>query len=192
MSASACSVEGCERGGKLRRGWCQLHYARWRRHGSPTTLRRAANGTPLADRFWPRVDERGPDECWPWTGPLGTAGYGQLGVAYRVVKGSHRIAWELTYGPIPPDLCVCHRCDNRLCCNPAHLFLGTPADNRADAVAKGRQARGERNGNAVLTSAKVLAIRSQPDRRGIDLAADLGVSPATVSSVRQRRVWRHI
>jgi predicted XRE-type DNA-binding protein len=100
-----------------------------------------------AEDVWARVDKHGPDECWPWAGACFTHGYGAAryrGATWVV----HRLVWTLTHGPIPPGLFVCHTCDNPPCCNPAHLWLGTIADNNADKVRKGRAntPRGERHG----------------------------------------------
>ena len=95
----------------------------------------------LTERFWSRVDKRGPNECWLWKAGRTPCGYGRISVgAHRNHHNapSHRIAWEMTNGLIPVGLCVCHRCDVKLCCNPAHLFLGTLTDNNADRDRKGR------------------------------------------------------
>jgi HNH endonuclease len=80
-----------------------------------------------------------PSGCIEWTGCLTADGYGAITVNGRGTR-THRVNWELTNGPIPPDMFVCHHCDNPPCCNVDHLFLGTHADNMADMRAKGRQA----------------------------------------------------
>ena len=136
--------------------------------------------------------------CWEWQGALSTSGYGKIGVGSRLdgtkrVMPTHRLAYELSHGAIPTGLLVCHHCDNRICCNPDHLFLGTYADNMADMDRKGRRVNsprpGEGNGRAVLSEADVLYIR-ESDERGVDLAAKFGVCKSTITAIRKRRLWR--
>lgn len=122
---------GCGQSKLVRSAACQNCYVR----GAPVR--------PLADRFWEHVDRRGPDECWPWIGAKRFFGYGAFNIGKKKAKGAHRVAWELTNGPIPDGLQALHRCDNPPCVNPAHLFLGTPRDNMRDAQAKGRTMRGD-------------------------------------------------
>jgi hypothetical protein len=101
----------------------------------------------MPERFWRHVDKRGPDECWPWTAHRDKNGYGNSSLHQKAFR-AHRLAFYLETGTMPPpDMCVCHRCDNPPCCNPAHLFLGTNADNTRDRDQKGRTARGDRSGS---------------------------------------------
>jgi Autographiviridae endonuclease len=94
----------------------------------------------LGARLWSRT-RRTETGCLEFTGCLGNKGYGQIGVE-RKIRSTHRVAWELAYGPIPDGLFVLHHCDNRACIEPTHLFLGTVQDNADDMVAKGRAPRG--------------------------------------------------
>lgn len=94
---------------------------------------------PIAIRFWRQVDmSGGPDACWRWQGRQNESGYGLLKHVHLQNFTTHRIAWELTHGVIPEGMSVLHRCDVRHCVNPAHLWLGTQADNMQDCATKGR------------------------------------------------------
>jgi hypothetical protein len=92
---------------------------------------------PASTRLWLRVQTGDVDACWPWTGHRNELGYGAIQVGGRLLK-VHRVAYQTTVGPIPAGLVVMHTCDNPPCCNPAHLRLGTVAENNADRHAKGR------------------------------------------------------
>lgn len=109
---------------------------------------------------------------------------------------THRVAWESANGPIPGGLRVLHRCDNPPCCNPAHLFLGTAAENADDMVQKGRQHHpiGELHPSHKLTAQQVVAIRQRyaAGEQQIDLAAEYGVAFQTVSMIVLRKTWRHL
>lgn len=154
--------------------------------------------TPLALRLTGRLNEA-LGGCLEWQGATKN-GYGVLCVGSRRdgdrrTQRAHRIAWELAFGPIPEGMYVCHRCDNRRCCNPNHLFLGTHVENMADMVAKGRQRHvpqpGVLNGRAKLNptlAAEIrdLSTRGEPVR---DLAQRFGVGETAIKDVLRGKTW---
>lgn len=193
-----CTVEGCNKVHKSR-GLCDTHYAYWRRNGE-VGQREAKT---LAERLWVKVDKSpglGPlGDCWEWRGYVHPVGYGQLSLDATGKKtNTNRAAYIVTHGDIPDGLWVLHRCDNRLCCNPDHLWLGTPKDNTQDMIAKGRRrkafqvVRGEDVRNAKITEDIVRAIRAEPPMTFKALGEKYGLSTATVHSVKLRRTWAHV
>lgn len=152
------------------------------------------------DHFWSRVDRSGgPDGCWLWIGGGDGKGYGSCKFRGRMIR-THILAWELTHGPISDRLCVCHDCpggENRRCCNPRHLFLGTRKDNNADRDRKGHHVslRGERHGRAKLSPESVIAIRRRSatgDATFAALSREFGVSETTIADIVRRKIWRHL
>ncbi len=135
---------------------------------------------------------QGPNGCILWCGSLKTNGYGQtrerrLGPHLY----AHRLAYERAIGPIPRGMFVCHKCDVPNCINPEHLFLGGPNDNTQDMVRKGRQAFGERHGNAKLVRSQIVSIRAD-QRVHLEIANAYGVSRTLIGAIKRRRVWAHV
>lgn len=147
----------------------------------------------LEERFWAKVDKRGPDECWPWLGYIMPNGYGQTSLGGKHIY-AHRTSWMLSGRDIPFGMCVLHKCDFRRCVNPAHLWIGSVADNDRDRDEKGHTAKGEQGGMAKLTTAEVLQIRalSKDGVPGIVLSNQFNVSRATICRTIHRRCWSHV
>ena len=135
----------------------------------------------------------GPNGCIVWTGALDHRGYGQLRAFKRQRWQAHRLSWLVHFGEIPAGMSVLHRCDNRPCINPDHLFLGTHNDNMADRWEKGRVPVGEQLHKA-LTGPSVTEIRR---RLGAGeslgrLAKEFNVTKSAIWAIKKRIVWKHI
>ncbi len=156
---------------------------------------------PIRQRFDEKYTRGANNGCWLWTGSINSKGYGRI-----FMKGgnqlAHRVSWILHRGQIPEGYgyhgtCVLHHCDNPPCVNPAHLFLGTPADNARDMIDKKRGAdrNGGKNPKAKLTVGEVKQIRKYYAPGGcapLWLAQVYGVSRDAIYGVVNRRNWRHI
>ena len=130
-------------------------------------------------------------ECWEWTGSRDTKNYGRIG-GTNPIK-AHRLSWELHNGPIPDGLCVLHKCDNPPCVNPAHLFIGTIADNNRDKMVKGRHrySVGSQRSHSKLTESDIPIIRAMEETH-TEIARLFGISRRNVGFIKDRKTWKHV
>jgi HNH endonuclease/helix-turn-helix protein len=152
-------------------------------------------------RFWVKVAiTANPDKCWEWQAFCSKYGYGQFYMSwgYRRPNPAHRVAWEITNGEIPDGLWVLHKCDNRRCVNPEHLFLGTPKENTQDMIQKGRRVagrypqRGELSRTRKLSQSQVDYIRQRyalGDISQKQLGLEIGVDQSTISVIVNGKRW---
>jgi len=161
----------------------------------------------IKDRFWSKVDKKGEDECWLWKDAINGNGYGGFtGVQitnnnpeyHTFSSKAHRMAYIFTYGKILKGILVLHKCDNRLCCNPKHLFLGTHQDNMEDMVKKGRSKMcsfPNNKNSAKLTIKQVKKIRFMYRMEGMSyskLSKIFNISIAQIGRIINREKWKDI
>ncbi len=150
------------------------------------------NGTIKMDRFWSKVDKKGPNDCWEWMAAKYPTGYGYIKRSNsRDNVYAHRFVLELEGIDIPSGMFVCHHCDNKSCVNPSHLFIGTQQDNVDDMWRKGRGLVGENHPQSKLTDSDVIAIRAS-ELSHQETANIFGVSRRLIGMVKQRYIWKHV
>jgi len=192
-----CKIEGCgiKHYGK---GFCRKHYRRFFKHGNPNMVLCENVGTKktIQEQLWNRV-EIDSNDCWNFIG-CKNRGYGRLGYKGKLIY-AHRLAWILTNGEIPVDMCVLHRCDNPACIFPNHLFLGTYKDNMQDMISKNRQRysfiSGHPSFNTKLDQGQVKEIRGLYDSGDISqykLAKLYGVTKSCIQKIISKNSWRNI
>lgn len=146
----------------------------------------------LEQRFWDKLKVGNSGECWEWQAALDDKGYGQIW-SKGTAQSAHRVAWEIMIGPIPKDMNVLHRCDNRKCCNPRHLFLGSQWDNIVDMIRKGRgnPPVGINHPNSIFTEEEARDIKFS-SLSTKELAEKYGKGLPTIINIRNGRRWKHL
>lgn len=149
----------------------------------------------IQDRFWAKVERRSDHHCWPWKAGRSKNGYGAFKDASNLCRGAHQVAWEIENGEALAGRLACHICDNKLCCNPAHIYAGNRRENMLDMLDRGKHKTpdqsGENNGNAKLTALEVLTIRERiaAGETNVSIAKDFPVTHQMISKIRRGGFW---
>ena len=147
----------------------------------------------MKKRFLSKIKKT--NNCWLWIGSK-SHGYGYFYLNYKKIR-AHRLSWEIHRGKIPNILCVLHTCDNRLCVNPKHLWLGTKSDNNKDRTSKGRSAFGGENGRSKLTEKQIKIIRriykkGRTSTNTFRLSEKFGVTNSVISDIINYKIWKNV
>lgn len=170
---------------KLLKQWADMHM--------PIKRVNASSVSPMPDRFFQKLIF-GASDCWSWRGSVDQFGYGNF--PFNGESRAHRVSYRLFSGNIPAGKMVLHKCDNRQCVNPDHLFIGTQQDNMQDMAKKGRgkypRLFGSKNPMAKLTENQVSEIRAMVASGKLQKEAcqKYGVSPMTVSRIIRNEAWK--
>jgi len=146
-------------------------------------------------RFWDKVDIKSPDECWPWRASTDKSGYGIFRYQGQMVH-ANRVVWELTTGSSPKERLVCHTCDNPICVNPTHLFIGTHLDNSNDKINKGRDyhPEGEDHPRSKLSQDDIRTIRALA-KAGMSqskIGKQFGIDQTHAGNIINHKNWKHV
>jgi len=148
--------------------------------------------TPI-QRFWKKVNRLTSDNCWEWTGAKLATKYGGMEINGKLIR-VHRYSWEIAFGEIPKGLHVLHKCDNRSCVNPNHLWLGTHQDNMRDRDEKGRGKPGGKEGTSLLSPNLVRAIRRRYENgmNYAQIARLVKYNPGAIHQIVNRKTYKHV
>ena len=200
-----CAIENCGIKRKVKL-YCRKHYERLKRTGDPTMMLNAA-GLSLKQHIIKNIKKvKCPNlesikfhnekdlYCWEWQKGRDREAYGSIKRDRKTYR-THRKSYEVFIGEIPKGIQVNHKCDNKICCNPNHLFIGTHKDNMKDRNNKNRTAKGEDNGRAKLTENEVINIRKlwkSTRYTQKELSARFNVSAMNVCTIVNNKTWKHI
>jgi len=197
-----CIYEGCT-AKPIYKNLCSKHYQRFQKYGtSKPTNRNKYLKLSYKERIKYNTKMNEKTNCWEWQKGKDKDGYGQI--AYKGKnERSHRASYIEFVGEIPERMYVLHKCDNPSCCNPDHLFLGTPQDNMDDKIRKGRDAKGEKQGNSKLTRKKVVEIRKRfrkfksfkeesRTKQCKKIAKEFNISYSHIRRLYVKQSWKHV
>ena len=187
MKATTCKIDNCNRGGRITKGFCRLHYVRFNRHQDPMVTKQAYKQLTLEQIFLSNVEAVTESGCWVWSGKEHDKGYGRITYKGKSIF-MHRYSYERFKGFIPENMNVCHTCDVTCCVNPAHLFLGTQGDNLRDMIKKGRNV-----GAAKLNVSQVREIKKLLQyQQCTEIAKVYNILPRAIRNIRNGSSWKNI
>lgn len=153
--------------------------------------RRGPKPEPLSERFWEKVKIAGPNDCWLWMAGTQRNGYGNVVFDNKFRSVAHRAAWLLTYGSLPKNKNILHKCDVRNCVNPRHLWVGTQKDNMRDMVAKGRSSP-EKRSHLTVEDVKKIRLARKKGELPASIAKKYRLNVTHVSQIISGHRWGHV